>query len=233
MTLILALTAKDGVVMASDGQLTSGPVRATSTKIYKLNDRVLWSASGELALIQRMEERIAVLSNREQPLINLRDVLAQAVKESVEQLLRLDFRTQFAQGNPDILLRLHPGDFIFAEYRDGPRLLHITVNGTPEWVTWGPVLTGSGDLFAYALLQKYQELELDVQTASLLAFKVIEEVIQVGAYGLGPPIDVWQITENGIKQLPENEIAALADTARIVRQKEIDIFSLEQGDRRL
>jgi len=224
MTLILGIPAKDGIVLASDGQVTFGAVRAPATKIYQLNSYSLWSASGELALIQRVAEHLNTLPDREQPLINLRDFLAQAIKTSVEQLLNLDFRTKFASGNPDSLLRLHPGDFIFAEYREQPRLLHITINGTPEWICGRPIASGSGDLFAYALLRKYQGLQLDVQMASLLAFKVIEETIQVGAYGLGPPIDIWRITQNGIHHCQEDEIAALEDLARAVREEEINIF---------
>ncbi len=224
MTLILGIPARDGIVLASDSQITSGNVRTVGTKIYHLNKQSLWSASGELALIQRVEERISLLPNREQPLTNLRDYLAQSIKESVEALLRLDFRTQFAQANPDVLLTLHLGDFIFVEFREGPRLLHITVYGTPEWVSWGPVASGIGGDFAYALLQKYQGAELDVQMASLLAFKVIEEAIRVGAYGLSPPIDIWHVTQDGVKRLQEAQVAALADAARAVRREEVDIF---------
>lgn len=47
MTIILAIPVKEGVLIASDGQITSGIVRTIGKKIKKLNDRCLWSASGE------------------------------------------------------------------------------------------------------------------------------------------------------------------------------------------
>lgn len=229
MTLIVCLPVKEGIVFASDGQITSGETRWVGTKVQLLGSAILWSGSGELALIQRVEERLTALPNPNQPLPAIRDSLALTVKESVEELLRLDFRTQFFSANVDVLLRLHPGDFVFAQCANEPRVLHITVNGTPEWVQNRPFATGSGDLFAYALLQKYDLTQLSLEAASLLAFKVVEEAIRVGAYGLGPPIDVWQMsTEGGVRHLDARELAGLEDASRAVREQETGILQRSQ-----
>ncbi len=224
MTLIVAVPTQDGVVFGSDGQLTTGLVRATGTKIYELNDRALWSASGELALIQRVEERIAVFPQKNQPLETIRDQLATIVRDAVQSLLGMDFRTQFFAQNPAALLTLHPGDFVFVEYRTKPRVLHVTANGTPEWVDGRFTASGSGELFAHALLAKYSAVPLTCEQAKVLTFKVIEEAIQVGAYGLGLPIDIWQIGANGIERSEEAELAALEDTAEGVRQREVELL---------
>ncbi len=79
-------------------------------------------------------------------------------------------------------------------------------------------------MFAYALLQKYQGLALNMDRASLLAYKVLEEAIAVGAYGLGPPIDIWQINNDGIKQLNDSEKAALEDASRALREAEVRLL---------
>ena len=213
--------------MASDGQLTSGMVRSTGKKIKKFNDYCLWSAAGELALIQRVEEGMQG-GQKDKPLADARDSLAEIVRNSVSALLQLDFRTPFAQGNPDVLLQLHQGDFVFAEYRQKrPRILHIIQNGTPEWIDDRPFASGTGDLFAYALLQRYQSVicGLSVEQTSLLAFGVIREAIEVGAYGLGPPIDVWQITQQGHEKLPDEQIASLEDAVDTLRYAEMELFS--------
>jgi 20S proteasome alpha/beta subunit len=225
MTLILAIQAADGIVVASDAQVTAGMVRSTGQKIKKLDDSCLWGASGELALIQRVEEGMDS-APRDQSLRDVRDGLAAVVRDCVDALLRVDFRTRFFQGNPAELLELHSGDFVFAQYRNGiPRILHISVDGTPEWVD-RCFATGTGSLFAYALLQRYQRImpTIGVQQASLLAFRVIQEAIEVGAYGIGPPIDVWHITDQGAHQLLETEIAGLADAYQSLREEEIDLF---------
>lgn len=229
MTLILAIPAKDGIVVASDTQVTSGQVRWKERKIKQLNDRCFWSASGELALIQRVEETMQQLPNKNQPLSSIRDSfvrdsLSNVIKQAVTMLLQQDFRTQFMQPpNPDLLLQLHPADFMFVEWRGGPKILHLLSNGTTEWIN-KYFASGSGALFAYALLQKYQNSLYDLQKTSLLAYKVLEESIEVGAWGLGSPIDICQINEQGIKCLGEDEIAALEDASRVLREAEIQIF---------
>lgn len=229
MTLVIAIPAVDGIVFASDGQVTTGPVKATITKINPLNDNALWAASGELALIQRVADRISTLPDRNQPLEALRDRLAEQIKMSVEELLQLDFRTRFFSGDPDKLLSLHQGDFLFVEHRGAPRVLHILPNGTPEWIDGRIAATGSGDMFAHALLQKYADVPLDCDVAALVAYKVIEEVIEVGSYGLGPPIDVWVLSARGVRQYDEGDIAALEDLARLLRDREIELLGQPGG----
>ena len=223
MTLILAIPAQDGIVMASDGQITSGMVRSPGKKIQKLNDRCIWAASGEIALIQRIEERMETLQPTES-LSNLRDQIAQIVKQCVTELLNLDFRTPFFQNTPETLLRLHPGDFIFVECAPSPCILHITINSTPEWIKDRPFASGNGDLFAYALLQKYQGNDLDIDRASTLAYKVIEEAIAVGAYGLGPPIEIWHLKQDKVHCLDEAEITQIEDAVKTLRQYEVELL---------
>lgn len=222
MTLVLAIPTSTGTVFASDGQVTSGEVRSSGKKLFKLNQHCAWAASGEVALIQRVSEEIGKLSV-DQPLSDLRDNLANVVKQSVNALLQLDFRTQFFQGNPQGMLSLHPGDFIFVEFRDTTKILHVTSYGTPEWIEH-PFATGNGANFAYALLKKYDGAELDLEKAGILAFKVIEEAIDVGAYGLGPPIFVWHVRKGGIQEIDEAGIAALDDAAKILRDGELQLL---------
>jgi len=207
--------------MASDSQLTAGPFRSEGQKIYKLNERCVWAASGEVALAQRVQEHIGLLPN-DQPLANLRDQIAQVIKQSISELLQIDFRTQFFR-EPDQLLSLHPGDFIFAEYTPQPRILHITREGTPEWIEKRPYASGSGEPFAYALLGKYKCDALDLDRASVLAYKVIEEAIQVGAYGLGFPVDIWQVREQAV-QLNKQQVLAIQDTVNVLRNAEIQLL---------
>ncbi len=224
MTLILVLPTTEGIVMASDGQVTAGMVRASGEKIFQLNQRCLWAASGELALIQRVQERLVTLPDK--PLHQLRNEICQIINQCVTELLQLDFRTQFLPKEPNALLQLHPGDFVFAEYQSTPYILHILVNGTAEWITDRPFASGSGDLFAYALLQKYQPYlkQLGLDKASLLAYKVIEETIKVGAYGLGPPIHIWHIKAGNVEKLTDENIAALRDAAQELRALEIRLL---------
>jgi 20S proteasome alpha/beta subunit len=225
MTLILAIPAKDGIVIGSDSQVTYNDVRWQEKKIKKLNEHCLWSAAGELALIQRVEESIDQLSDiMKQPLLIIRDTLSDIVMQSITTILQHDFRTRFIQPpNPELLLSLHPADFVFVEWLDSPKILHLLANGTTEWIS-KPFACGSGASFAYALLQKYKDYDYDLQIATVLAYKVLEESIETGSWGLGYPIDIWQISNNGIHNLSDNELAALRDTTRGLRESEINLL---------
>lgn len=223
MTLVLAIPASDGVVMASDGQVTTGLVRAPGKKIFPLGSRAAWAAAGELALIQRVAERLQGLPEG-RSLTRLRDEIGQIVKQSITELIQLDFRASFFAQDPETLLKLHPADFVFAEFDQGPLILHITVDGVPEWINEAPFAAGSGDLFAYALLRKYQGRNISLERAQVLAYKVMEEAIAVDAYGLGPPIDVWQITAAGIRNLSEAEKEGLRAAAQKLREAEIGLL---------
>ena len=223
MTLILGLATVDGIVLASDGQLTSGEVRSPGKKIFPLNDKILWASAGELSLIQRLQERLPILP-LETPLANLRDQIGEFIKDCVSELLQMDFRSQFLALDQDRLVQLHLADFIFAEFTKKPELLHINVFGSPEWMTDRPFVAGNGDLFAYALLSKYQKQRLRLNQASLLAYKVIDEAIAVGAYGLGGPIDLWQLSAAGVKNLTATELKNLAGQAQRLRKLEIELL---------
>ena len=226
MTLIVGIPADDGVVFASDTQVTIGEVRANTTKIFQLNPGVLWGGSGDVALIQRVAERLARLPDRDKPLSILRDVLAITVKDAVHDLLATDFRTDFFRSDPGNLLRLYQGDFLFVEYQQqSPNMLHVLITGTPEWIDGRFAVTGNGDLFAHALLHKYEGARLSLEPAKLLAYKVLEEAIQVGSYGLGYPIDVWQITSSGTNRLEDNQLALLADAAHVLRGLEVTLLT--------
>lgn len=223
MTLILALPASDGIVMAADGQITIGEVRTPGKKIHPVNERCLWAGAGELAMVQRVAERIPALP-QDASLATLRDQLGYLIKQCATELTEMDFRTQFLPPDPERLLQLHFADFIFAAFPRKPQMLHISSLGSPEWINDRPLVAGSGDLFAYALLQKYVGQHLNLARASILAYKVIEETIDVGAYGLGPPIDVWQITREGVKNFGEEETAALMEAAHTLRRQEIELL---------
>lgn len=233
MTLIIAMPCQDGVVLASDGQETRGQVRTSTRKIKRWGTNCIWAGAGSLSLIQRVEEQIATLPPA--PLVDIRDLVARVITNSVRQLLELDFRTPFFRENPEILQSLCPGDFVFVQAQPEPKILHIPSVGTPEWIMDSAIASGSGSLFAYALLGKYwnnDNFRTRVTTAegSVLAYKVIEEAIEVGSYGLGPPIDIWVVKDGNIRCLSDTGgLAAIADTVKSIRDTEIELLLMESS----
>ncbi|MCL0064986.1 hypothetical protein M1N84_03745 [Dehalococcoidia bacterium] len=218
MTIILAIAARNGVIIASDGQITSGPTRTTGKKIKKLNEKCLWGASGELALIQRIEEGFDALTNKNQPLLKLRDILSQSIRQKA---------TEFSQS---VGSRPISADFVFVEYHKEPMILHIALDGTAEKVE-KRFASGIGDIFTYALLRKYEDLmpdKIDVEKAAFLAYKTIAETIEVGSYGLGPPIDVWKVITDKVHNFTREQITGLEETYLSFRKEEIRLFLGEE-----
>ena len=228
MTIILGFPAADGVVLASDSQVTKGDVRFKDTKIFQLYKNIIWGAAGNVALIQAVKLKMRDYADPES-LGSLDDLcrdLAKHIKKSTEELLDLDFRTTYLpQDRPALALNYY-AEFLFGEHsKEGSGLLKITSYGSPEWIKQRPEALGNGSTFAYALLQKYQGLKLDVERACVLAYKTIEEAIAVGAYGLGPPIDIWVVDDCGTRRLDKDtDIPALEDTVKGIREKELESF---------
>ena len=227
LSLIVAQPSSEGLVVGSDSQLTAGFVRQTAEKIRPLNPSAIWAAVGELALIQRAEEHILGLTDKTKPLAELRDDLARAIGRAVQEVLELDVRSVMHRADPDGLLGLHPADFLFAEYRQNGhgfwehRLLHIETSGTAEWVSANrPFATGSGSIFAYALLQRYERESFNLQQAALLTYRAIAGTIATAAEGIGVPISLWQLDQRGWHQYGDGQIRRLERRDAALRKRE-------------
>lgn len=215
MTLIVHIPAKNGLVMASDGQATTEEgLKIKWNKIHKLNESCIWGASSDdLSLIDRVEEGIVAMPDKEKPLQDLCLTLHEIVPKCVEELLP-----------PQQKFEPYEALFTFLEYRDNPRVLYVRENGTTRWRANVPFAIGSGSPFAFALLQKYQDLiieKIDINLAAVLAYKIIAETIEV-TEGVGYPIDVWQLPP--AKNLTKEELTGLEETYLGLRKAEIEMF---------
>lgn len=227
MTLIVGLACKNGIVMSSDGQATTGsaggPVRQSVSKIKQIGERTLWGASGTLGFIQDIEN---VLSNipvelKNTELEQLREVISQNVHQLRKKVLEQhrDLHGPSADGAPG-------ADLLLVEYRNGKtRILHVDFDCNQEWLEeFGFGASGIGDTFAYTILKNYDVNDCPVNQGKVLAYRVIRDAIEVGAFGLGEPIDIWVIDENGVKQESLGEMAAIRDTFRLWIETEKETF---------
>ncbi|GAH58012.1 unnamed protein product, partial [marine sediment metagenome] len=55
--------------------------------------------------------------------------------------------------------------------------------------------------------------------------------IEIGAYGLGEPIDIWTITDNGIKKISQDEMMAIDDTCNSWKEVEREVFKSIYGEK--
>ena len=250
MTLIVTLKCMDGVVVASDGQATGfssgGPIRQKCKKIFELPGKVLMAASGTIGVIQRCREEIAKISRNISD-YGLSGVVEERRGEKVEYItLRDKIKRLIFLINKDEKERHKAfygeekgatlADVIIVFYdkdRRRFRAWHVAPDGGDEFLDeLGYGCSGIGDTFGYAFLKNFYSEDLTVKIGAVVAYRVIKEAIEIGAYGLGEPIDVW-VMEKGeeeneekieVRQLSLEELNGLSDTCSMWVEAEKEVF---------
>jgi 20S proteasome alpha/beta subunit len=238
VTIVLGFIGKDGALMASDGQVTTGssagPIRLRAPKIKQVgNLPILWGgAANDLGFIQKIEERIQVVvgTGRPSSLSELRPHLVKIVHGLRKEVL-VAHRELYGSSGEE---RTPYADVLFVEYRENKgRILSVSRDGSDVWLDdfcYGAV--GIGDSFAYTLLWGHNISGSSVNVLKVHACRVIEDAIDIGAFGMGPPIDLWVIKPNGeVQKLEKAEVEAIGDTCRGLREAILETFKerLELG----
>lgn len=211
MTLISALICTDGIVMASDGQSTfptaAGFMRLPSEKIKKIGERVLWGGAGDVGLLQKIEITLCNLKPEiwARPIGRLRpDIRAGALGEQKASATTfLPVVKEFPQPTAHVL---------FAGYDKGtPWILEIDPNGSDTQLEgYGFAAVGSGAHFVYGVLSGFGKHTWTLETGKILSYKIIHEAINVAAFGLGPPLQMWELPKGGAPT-PVANIAGIRD----------------------
>lgn len=237
MTLALTLACNDGVVMAADSEVSSGPFRQVGNKIFQFSNSIVWSASGVLGLIQAMKQQIEALppENHLSPL----SALANVFQENAARIVSAaKDRHRRALGRPEAEPTI---DLLFSSWTgQEAQILHIGENGIGEWLQsfgWGA--TGLGQMFAYPLLRTHEIRGMNIDRGCILAYRVIEDAIECGAYGLGPPVKLsccHTVTENSVSRVQYmsvegNRLEAIRDAVLAWRQLEREAFHQSFGSR--
>lgn len=224
MSLIIALPTSEGIALASDTHLKLGQVEERVSKVHRLNTRVCWSATGEYALIQRVSQAFSAFQHSTQSLRELYPSIGSTIKTCIREFLSLDFRAELYMSNINAVTQLHRAEFIFVECTPLPVILHMTLTGTPQWITARPFIIGNGDAFAGAFLRRYLGISLNLRLASVLSYRLLDDAIEAGTFGLKGPIDLWQIRPNTISQLQDDDLHEIRNTVETIKQHELAVF---------
>ncbi len=231
MTLIVALGCKDGIIMASDGQATGGsiggPIRMPIQKIFKVNKNVLFGAAGSVGLIQRSRDHIYLFSEKLEEEWDYD--LMEKVRNSLLDVYKneIDRHRVFYKGTPQEDISNAPSaDVLLCKFSNNQKTIwHISPDCSDERLDEiGYGCSGIGAIFAHTLLKNYSVKELDVEKGKLVAYRVIKEAIEIGAYGLGEPIDIWTITNNNIERISQKELMGINDTYNSWKEVERKVF---------
>ncbi|MBU2562351.1 MAG: proteasome subunit beta [Nanoarchaeota archaeon] len=198
-TTILGIVCKDGVVMASDRQITLGHTAHNKTfrKTNEVNDYLVISWAGQVSDAQRLSKLVAA----ELKLKGLRSKSRPTVRQSASLTASIAF-SNIRQPSmiPSIVSTLIGG---FNE--DGTtEFYNIGIDGSIIKIEDYDA-SGSGSTFVLGLLERQYKKGLTVREGIELAKEALKSSTQRDtASGYG--IDIFTITKEGIKKVVSQEI---------------------------
>ena len=200
-TTILGIVCKDGVVMASDRQMTLGQSIVASKnfkKTYRINNYLLVSVCGGVSDAQRLlkilpaELKLKELKSRSRP----------TVKQSANLLATISY-SQIRQ--PSMIPAI-VGTLIGGFDEDGSTKLYtIGADGTISEVEDYDANTGSGMPYVLGLLERQYKKDLTIKEGIELAKESLKSSTQRDV-GSGYGFDIFTITKEGIKKVIEQTI---------------------------
>lgn len=221
MTLVLALHSTEGIVLASDSQVTfttSGQhVRSDMHKIQCPWKNVAWARPGTSASSSEWRK---VTTGSSRGLTHspeeVRPTLSKQLTDEVTHVLRPLVVEQYLNV-PD---RPWNTDFLFAGFAQGnPFIVTVETNLVDtDHMPTGFCAIGSGDIFAYAGLSHFEVRERSLLEAKLIAHRVLSDAIKVAAFGLSGPVEMIELALEGDglhcdgKKLDEADVKEIEDT---------------------
>lgn len=223
MTLVLALRCEEGIVLASDGQVTADtagqPTRQPSRKLFDIGGRVAWGAAGSPGLQQTLEDELAELNGNLNDSEKLRRRLARTVVPIQQEGLR-NYVPQPGTDPPDLTCL-----FCWCD-EQGARILEVPRTGGDHQFHDRFAAIGTGEIFARSAMVSFSGPDterLDLERAKMVAYRAVADAIRVAAVYLGPPIQMYTVVGDGATPIPRAEIdGGLADSVELwkARQQE-------------
>jgi proteasome beta subunit len=199
-TTILGIVCKDGVVMASDRQITAGNLVMSKNfaKTVTINDYLLLSFTGVVSDAQRVPKFLSA----ELRLKQLRSKTRPSVKQSASLLSGMNY-----QGiRQPSMIPQQVGFLIGGFNEDGTvELYTIEPSGSVVKVEDYDANFGSGMPYVLGLLERQYKKGLTINEGIELAKEALKSSTQRDI-GSGYGIDVFTITKEGIKKVVEQEI---------------------------
>ncbi len=217
MTVVLSIKCADGVVIASDSQVTDSDrgMSYPAQKLHHLGDHAAWGGSGARGVLTDVEK---ALDARAEEVLAAPEV-SHALQEVVLPILRHHYE-RFIPEIPGEETQGTPSAYLLAAgySEDSPFIVEINPNGmVSRYEDIGFHAIGNGAPMAQqagALLAHFRMVDRPVDYGVLGAVRVIE-ALSTTSPSVGLEIDVARITADGARHLDEDEVAAArADVER-------------------
>lgn len=213
MTVVLAVRCTDGLVLASDSQITEGDrgMSFPAHKLHPLGDRAAWGGSGATSVLHDLE----VLFAAEAPeIVHARDV-AHEIQQRMVPVLRRHYEL-FIPDVPGEALDGTPSAYVLAAgFSHGqPFIVKVDptgVVGRYEDVGFHAIGTGAPMAQqASALLGHYRMTDRAVRYGVIGAVRVLD-ALRISQPTVGGPLNIVRLTDEGAHHLSEDEVQEARD----------------------
>lgn len=217
-------------MVAADSQetfLTAGqPTRKATQKLFQLRSvPIVWGVSGDVGLSQKISAELQKVSTGllARPVDWIRPALVKAVVPALREAIQ-----NYIQLPGNLALPPPTADVLISGFTAGqPWILHIARNGADEQHEHrGFCAVGSGEVFAYFAQESVTGFGrcANLFQAQMIAYRVVDAAISVAAHGFGLPVQMWTIERDSARQLPREELDAIASTVGAWQEASTEIF---------
>ncbi|MBU0894908.1 MAG: proteasome subunit beta [Nanoarchaeota archaeon] len=202
-TTILGIVCKDGVVMASDKQVTMGRNivgKKDFQKTFLINDYLAISVCGGAADAQKLVKVIAAE-------LRLKELRSKS-RPTVKQGASLTASVTFSNVRQMSMIPSIVGTLVAGYNEDGSTELYsIGADGTIDIIKDYDANMGSGMPFVLGLLERQYKKDMSLKEGIELAKESLKSSTQRDV-GSGYGIDIFTITKDGIKKVVDQTITS-------------------------
>ncbi|MGE2834814.1 proteasome protein [Mycobacterium sp. SMC-4] len=208
MTVVLAIRCANGIVLASDSQITD-PGRGLTypaQKLHSLGPNAAWGGSGSRAVLYDVEQ---VFNDEADAIIEAKNI-GHALQARVLPILKHHYEN-FIPHVPGQEAAGTPATYVLAAGYSGavPFIIDLDPNGLiGHHEETGFQAVGSGAPLAqqaHALLTHFQMNEREVDYGVVAALRVLD-ALDASSPSVGGPMDVCRITPEGAHHLSPDEV---------------------------
>jgi proteasome beta subunit len=228
VTVVLAIRCANGIVVASDSQITDGArgLSYPAQKLHSLGGHGAWGGSGSRAVLYDIEQ---ILDAEADAVVEAKDI-GHALQERVLPVFKHHY-ANFIQDVPGQESAGTPATYVLAAGYSGddPFIVDLDPNGLiGHYEETGFQAVGSGAPMAqqaHALLAHFNMTERDVGYGVVAALRVLD-ALDASSPSVGGPMDICRITPDGAAHLSPEEVEEVRGEVR--RWVELEHRALDQ-----
>ncbi|CAN5457744.1 hypothetical protein BH10ACT9_BH10ACT9_21890 [soil metagenome] len=228
MTVVLAIKCANGIVLASDSQITD-PGRGLTypaQKLHPLGDYAAWGGSGSRAVLYDVEQ---TFGSEAEAVVEAKNI-GHAMQARVLPIYRHHYDT-FIDDVPGQGKAGTPATYVLAAGYAGdvPFIIDIDPNGLiGHHEETGFQAIGSGAPLAqqaHALLAHFRMTERDLDYGVVAALRVLD-ALDASSPSVGGPMDLCRLTADGADHLDPDEVEGVR--GQVKRWIELEHQALDQ-----